>query len=367
MLRLPPEIRNRIYDHLFGSIGIHILARPSPTRDRSAREYRLSVCQNICEHVEVPRRYMEHYYHPENPKVRGCTLYSNYTVPVTPLNIGLSLLQTSRQIYHEAVLKPFSETRFQYNAFHSMHCDRICGLQKLTEALAPPQAKAIARLRLIVRQHYRAKNNHTPPSLVCGVMPGKGTIMKLKGLKDVEIVLAPHFSEKIQARRYLSDLSMSLSNFPGIIALSDLRLRTLRVTVESDYGKGDDIYNFIPTFYSRGEVDEIENWLRHFELKLHVGFLVDTDREPMPPYAIKQNDDAIRIPSWSTDEEIKKAPADRRRRKEIHRLENEEFQDIQERRIMNGHLPIWTLDELQSMAESARIRVGARGRNGEII
>jgi hypothetical protein len=306
---------------------------------------------------------MEHYYHPENPHVRGCTLYSNYTVPVTPLNIGLSLLQTSRQIYHEAVLKPFSETRFQYNAFTM---EKVCGLQKLTDALAPPQAKAIAHLRLIVRQHYFAKNNQTPPSLVHGVIPGKGAIMKLKGLRDVEIVLAPRIVEKIRARRYLTDLSMTLPNFPGIIALSDLRLRSLRVTVESEFGKANDIYNFSPTFYSRGKTDEIEDWLRCFELKLHVGFLVDTDREPMPHFAIKQNDDAIRIPPWSTDEAIKKARVDRRRRKEIHRLENEEFQDPQERRLMNGHLPIWTLDELHEMAESARILVGAR-RNGQVI
>jgi hypothetical protein len=255
----------------------------------------------------------------------------------------------------------------QYNAFHSTSCDKVCGLQKLTEALAPPQAKAIARLRLIVRQHYWSKDNHTPPSLVYGVMPGKGTIMKLKDLKDVELVLAPRIIEKIRARRYLADLSMSLSNFPGILALSDLRLRSLRLTVESEFGSAKDIYNFIPTFYSRGEVDEIEEWLRHFELRLHVGVLIDTDRESMPPFAIKQNDEAIRIPPWSTDEAIKKARADRRRRKEIHRLENEEFQDQQERRLINGHLPIWTLDELQSMAESARILVGARTRNGHLI
>jgi hypothetical protein len=31
--------------------------------------------------------------------------------PVTPLNIGLELLLVSRQIYHEARLKPFSEIK----------------------------------------------------------------------------------------------------------------------------------------------------------------------------------------------------------------------------------------------------------------
>lgn len=141
----------------------------------------------------------------------------------------------------------------------------------------------------------------------------------------------------------------------------------MRVTVEADFGRGNDFYNILPIFYSRRETDTIEEWLRYFELKLHVGFLVDTGREPMPPFAIKQDDDTTRIPPWSTDEAIKKARADRFRRKEIHRLENEEFEAIQERRIMAGHPPIWTLDEFQKMTELARVLVGARRRNGEIV
>lgn len=306
---------------------------------------------------------MEHYYHPKNARVRGCTIHSNYTTKVTPLNIGLTLLQTCRQIYDEAVLKPFTETRFQYNVFTH---EKICGLQKLIDALVPPQAQAIARLRLIVRHHYYAKNNQTPLKLTFGMFPVKGTIMRLKGLKDLEIVLALGTSHEIRARRYLNDISESLPNLPGIIALSDLRLRSLRVTLEADFGGGDDINDTFPTFAARGEREEVEKWLRRFELELHVGSLVDLDREPMPSFAIKQDDDAIPIPPWSTDEAIERALAQRGRYIEAYWLENEEFEDAQRSRVMAGHIPIWTLDEFQKMAETARILAGVRNRNGDL-
>lgn len=232
--------------------------------------------------------------------------------------------------------------------------EKVCGLQKFLDALVPPQAKAITDLRLIIRHHYYAKDTQMPPKLIFGLLPVKGTIMKLKGLKDLEIVLAPGSSQEVRARRYLDDLSVTLPTFPGITALSDLRLRTLRVTIEADFGKGDDINDTFPSFGARGERAGIENWLRRFELELHVGFLVDLDREPLSPFAIRQNDDAIRIPAWSTDEAIQKNLATRKLNVEIRREENEEFQDAQERSIRAGHIPIWTLEEIEKMAESAR-------------
>ena len=342
---------------MFASTAIHIRVKHSIDGNRIARQYSLLVCENTCEHVEIPRRYTEHYYHPKNARARGCTIFSNATTPVTPLNISLGLLQTSRQIYHEAVLKPFSETSFHYQAFTN---EKVCGLQKFTEALAPPQAKAIARLRLIFRHTYWAKDDQTPPSLRFGVIPGKSTILRLKGLKDLQIVLAPRIVEKKAARRYLALLSQSLPNSPGIIALSDLRLRSLRVTVEGDFGKGEDVRDTWPTFAARGEREEVEQWLRRFELELHVGFLVDTDLDPMPPFAIKQNDDAIRIPPWSTDEALETARVERARNVEIRRLENEAFQIDQEDCIRAGHPPPWTLEEMERMAESARYGVMLR-------
>lgn len=300
---------------------------------------------------------MEHYYHPNNDPVRGCTISAKPTTPVTPLNIGLTLLQTCRQIYHEAVLKPFSETRFRYNAFAH---EKICGLQKLLEALVPPQAKAITRLWLIIRHHYYARNNQTPAKLIFGLVPVKGTIMRLRGLKDLEVVLALSTSEEVRARRYLDDLSVALPNFPGLIVLSDLLLRSLRVTVEAAFGKGDDARDTFPTFAARSERQEVEHWLRRFELELHVGSLIDTERDPMPPFAIKQNDNAIRIPPWSTDEAIENNLAIRKQNVETRRLENEEFRNDQERSLRAGHPGIWTLEEIERMADTAKYSVRIR-------
>jgi hypothetical protein len=85
-----------------------------------------------------------------------------------------------------------------------------CGLRRFVDALAPPQAKAIARLRLVIEHAYMFKKNHILQSLAFGVIPGKGTIMKLKGLKDLEIVLAPLLFEETIAPRYLSELSIDV-------------------------------------------------------------------------------------------------------------------------------------------------------------
>lgn len=179
-------------------------------------------------------------------------------------------------------------------------------------------------------------------------------------MKDLEIVLIPRLTEEVRARRYLDDLSDSLPFYPGIIAFSDLRLRSLRVAVEADFGKGDDVNDTFPAFAARGEREEVEKWLRRFELELHVGSLIDTERDPMPPFAIKQNDDAIRIPPWSTDEAIENNLATRKQNVETRRLENEEFRDDQERSLRAGHPGIWTLEEIEKMADTARYSVRIR-------
>lgn len=184
--------------------------------------------------------------------------------------------------------------------------------------------------------------------------------MRLRGLKDLEVVLALSTSEEVRARRYLDDLSVALPNFPGLIVLSDLLLRSLRVTVEAAFGKGDDARDTFPTFAARSERQEVEHWLRRFELELHVGSLIDTERDPMPPFAIRQNDNAIRIPPWSTDEAIENNLAIRKQNVETRRLENEEFRNDQERSLRAGHPGIWTLEEIERMADTAKYSVRIR-------
>ena len=192
------------------------------------------------------------------------------------------------------------------------------------------------------------------PSLKFGVNPGKGTITKLKGLKDVEIVPAPLIRDKRRARAYIKELDSTWPDFPGIAALAGLSLRSLRITVEAEYMRESDYIDMFLTFYSRGEVHKIERWLRQLELELHVGVPAATGREAMPAFAIEQDDDAIRLPPWSTDEALERVRVEKEERWEIYRLENEQFEDAQARLVRAGHPPVWTLHGMREMAESSK-------------
>lgn len=67
----------------------------------------------------------------------------------TASSISVDFLRVSRQIYHEAALKPFSQTSFNYvGATFGM--DNVYGLRAFLDALNPTQARAVANLRLAV-------------------------------------------------------------------------------------------------------------------------------------------------------------------------------------------------------------------------
>jgi hypothetical protein len=78
--------------------------------------------------------------------------------------------------------------------------------------------------------------------------------MKLKGLKDLEVVLAPLVVEEVQAHRYLVDIDVSFRYLPAITALRELRLRSLRVTIEAD-SIGDNDGQGLKRFSSQGGLD----------------------------------------------------------------------------------------------------------------
>lgn len=194
------------------------------------------------------------------------------------------------------------------------------------------------------------------PSLTFGVIPGKGTIMKLKGLKDLEIVLTPLLFEETIASHYLSELSVDFKWSPVMQSLEELQLRTLRITIKAECAgeDGGDGFVTFPTFSSRAETGEIEQWLRDLELDLHVGTMVAIGRKPWPSFAIKQDDDAIRIPPWSTDEALEKVRVEKEKRNEQYRLEDQAFAAAQERLIKAGHPRAWTVEELGELAETSR-------------
>lgn len=245
--------------------------------------YVLTICGKPDEQAEVPRRYVERVNLEPREHIPGCTIRAKTGIHVTNLNIGLGLLLASRQIYHEALLKPFSEPRFYYNA-RSSRSD-VCGLSNFVKALAPQQAKAITKLRLVVGQEYHLKGNATLEELVFGTLPGKGIMTKLKGLKDFEIVLVPVFFEERHLEPYSTDLSLHFQRV-CMHMLEELRIRSLRITLKAEFANIGDDSDIFPTFSSKGETEEIEKKLRDVELTLHVGTMVAIDRTTLPSYAI---------------------------------------------------------------------------------
>lgn len=266
-LRLPPELRCRVYDHLFASTAIHI-ASDEDEADSHVKHYKLSVCGNTQEHTETPLRYVEHHNPAFRKRIPGCTIDQWHETPIDPLAIGLGLLSVSRQIYHEAVLKPFSQISF---SSLSRCYQKYSGVQRFVDALMPAQAKAIVRLRVVLACGHSMPGEPRYPKLDIGPVPSMTTINKMEGLTDLEIVLAPHIDheDEAEAAPLLSGLDGVFVLTPGMQSLVDLQLRSLRITMEAvfvDEGQGP-----TPTFTEREEVEEVKGWLRKTEMELHFG------------------------------------------------------------------------------------------------
>lgn len=304
-LRLPPEIRIRIYDHLFASSAIHVFEIHEYDYMEICRSYRLSLCPHPEQQFKVPTRYVEHLKKNCDFVPKSCTVGQHTDTsmmygktPVTPLNIGLEFLQVSRQIYHEARPKPFTEISFHCNA---RYLGKIDAFSRLLDQMSPPQRQAMARLRLIVEHHCDEKGG--PIGLPWRSMPDKKTILKLKGLRDLEIVLSPPFWEQCDANDYITQLVDKLKPCPTLQVLKILCLRSLRITLEPQFDQRyyDGIY---ATFASRNETNILKYWLKQTELELHFNRYVALGEDPVPSYGIKQDDPTSRARPWASPEDL---------------------------------------------------------------
>lgn len=151
-LRLPAEIRCRIYDYLYGSNTIHV----SPLYKKKPR-YQLCICKCPDELDSVSSQ----------PVIRARGPYDDgdkrlshdmerhrdclFTHPQksTTNSVSVDFLQVSRQIYHEAALKPFSQISFNYVSA-TFGIDNIYGLRAFLDALNPTQVRAVANFRLAI-------------------------------------------------------------------------------------------------------------------------------------------------------------------------------------------------------------------------
>lgn len=334
-LRLPPEIRCRIYNHVFASTAIHITSDEDEVDSSEFQHhYKLSLCGNTQQHTETPLRYVEHHNPTFRKPIPGCTIDQIRDKPADPLAVGLSLLGVSRQIYHEAVLKPFSEISF---SSLSRCYQKYSGVQRFVDALIPAQAKAIARLRVILANGWRAPGEPLYPKFDIGPVLSMTTINKLAGLSDLEIVLAPHIDQEHEAKAtpLLSGLDEVFVLTPGMQSLVDLQLRSLRVTMEAVFvDEGQNVPT--PTFTKREEVEEVKAWLRRTEMELHFGYVLSADK-PVPGYGVVQNDEAISLPHWATPEGIEEI------RLEIAR-EAEELLRFQRGTMLERRMALYNFD-----------------------
>jgi hypothetical protein len=329
------------------------------------RSYRLHVCPRPEQHFKVPSRYVEHMvkffdFVPESCTVGqdGDTDMMYGKTPVTPLNIGLELLLVSRQLYHEARLKPFTEISFHYNARHIGHIDAF---SRLLDQMSPPQRQAIACLRLIVEHRHDSRGG--PLSLPWRIWPEKKTILKLKGLKDLEIVLSPHFWGKCSADTYLTLLVRCLRPNPTMQVLKVLCLRSLRISIEPQFDQKyiDGIH---ATFASRDETAITKKWLKYTELEMQFSRMVALGRDRKPFYGSRQDDPTSRARPWA------RGPEDLEVFRQVRTQEAKESQikaelctRIMDSGVRNGvrHVP-WQqkwpfiLSELEEIQEEAMLR-----------
>lgn len=359
-LRLPPEIRVRIYDHLFASTAIHVFEIDEDDYMEIGRSYRMSLCENPEQHMEVPSRYVEHMKKSFDFIPSSCTVgqhgdieMSYGEIPVTPRNIGLELLLVSRQVYFEARLKPFTEISFHYNA---RYLGTIDAFSRLLDQMSPQQVKVLARVRIIIEHHHDSSMGGMHSiGFPWRSFPDKKTILKLKGLKDLELVLSPSFWDDCDAESYLVEMTSELRPHPALQALKILCLRSLRITLEPQFDQRylDGLY---ATFASKDETARLVKWLKHLELELHFGRKVALGRVRMPRYGIKQDDPTSRAIPWTSPDQLEQTRLVRTEEAKKSQVEAELCKRIMMEKMCRSQKCSFTMVELEEVQEEAVLR-----------
>jgi hypothetical protein len=221
----------------------------------------------------------------------GCTIrHDDYGKPLSGADINLQLLLVSRQIYHEAALKPFSEIPFYHIVRWSVN--GIPSFRGFVDDLAPPQLRALKRMRIVLEHVYSDMKHDPRRSLRFGRLPDKNVMRKLTCLKDLEIVLNPQLWDELDAPKYLDLLDEHfVSNhnhysrsMAWLEVLPELRLKTLRMTIDAEYGQTGmyEQSRRFPTFTSKGQMDMIKDWLRQKERDLRFGESFVRVEQPVP-------------------------------------------------------------------------------------
>lgn len=238
LLLLPSEIRCRIYDYVFTVGDIHMFG----IKDSDVRTFTktITTCNlSVCFCPRIHERKPVVLLNPSHPTQHeptyaerhvGCWLQKSRQ----PLHqhLQLDLLKVCRQIYHEAVLKPFSQNTFVEDSYYGAGRNSM-------ELLVPAQARAIARLRLVGSN----------------CLLDRASVRVLKGLKHLEIlwetsewsknyVATTAFGVEYFTQGYLLKRLQSFLALPGVVELGSLRLESLRISVEAECVSPQDAYPY---------------------------------------------------------------------------------------------------------------------------
>lgn len=156
-------------------------------------------------------------------------------------DVPLTLLATCRQIYHEAVLKPFSQISFIYDPSPFVSDD----LGSFLDALVPAQARAIAHLRLMAEERN---------------FPTARTIKRLGKLERLHICLVG--DTYISLQQVLNKGVQRFEGAPGFNAIGKLCLGSLRITYEAGVFGMNDLND------SEAAAEAIIKWLEDTETRL---------------------------------------------------------------------------------------------------
>jgi len=237
LLLLPPEIRCRIYDDVFSGCILHVSSNNERGIGRRPKQtLHTKFCQSPQDCAAVPSL------HRDQRKLQGISNPvpsprdgpPSICVQTGSRSIPVQVLQASRQIYHEAVLKPFTETTFSFDISGLRSGSR--GLYMFLESLVPEQLRAIARVCIT---SYGSR--FLSPFLVS----------RFEGLKHVEVDVVLWS---------MQELPRSLRTFerqPGILELGERGLKSVRFTVVHIMEDSDDNAEKRFREWARHKEDEI--------------------------------------------------------------------------------------------------------------
>jgi hypothetical protein len=197
LLRLPPEIRCRIYDYAFGGFLVHV--------DCHGRQRKQVLRQKICncpqQCASLPFQQCVSRILPGSPYIVWCK--SSKDVPENERRkIPVHILQVCRQIYHEAVLKTFTQATFHLTATKR----GSPGVNVFLDNLCPEQVRSIAHLCVTSRD---------------ASFMSRPITSRFKGLRHLEVHIITFLREH------------HLAQEPGIKELKNLGLKSLRFTTKS--------------------------------------------------------------------------------------------------------------------------------------